>query len=91
MSLLAAEIGDFNAGDGDINVVYYKEISEDKSLGRGFQIGHSYFCGREEEGCNEEWMRSVVEFDILPMLREYWFDEPDKLSRWEKNLRGVFE
>lgn len=68
-----------------------KEITEDKSLGRGFQIGHSYFCGREELGCTDEWMRSVVEFDILPMLGEYWFDEPDKLSRWEKNLRGVFD
>lgn len=68
-----------------------KEITEDKSLGRGFQIGHSYFCGREESGCTDEWMRSVVEFDILPMLGEYWFDEPDKLSRWEKNLRGVFD
>ena len=68
-----------------------KEIAEDKSLGRGFQIGHSYFCGREEAGCSEEWMHSVVEFDILPMLGEYWFDEPDKLSRWEKNLRGVFD
>ena len=68
-----------------------KEITDDKSLGRGFQIGHSYFCGREETGCTDEWMRSVVEFDILPMLGEYWFDEPDKLTRWEKNLRGVFD
>ena len=68
-----------------------KEITDDKSLGRGFQIGHSYFCGREETGCTDEWMRSVVEFDILPMLGEYWFDEQDKLSRWEKNLRGVFD
>ena len=68
-----------------------KEITEDKSLGRGFQIGHSYFCGREAAGCSDEWMRSVVEFDILPMLSEYWFDEPTKLQRWEKNLRGVFD
>ena len=68
-----------------------KEITEDKSLGRGFQIGHSYFCGRETVGCTDEWMRSVVEFDILPMLSEYWFDEPAKLQRWEKNLRGVFD
>lgn len=68
-----------------------KEISEDKSLGRGFQIGHSYFCGREELGCTDAWMRSVVEFDILPMLNEYWFDEPAKLQRWEKTLRGVFD
>lgn len=68
-----------------------KEITEDKALGRGFQIGHSYFCGREQAGCTDEWMRSVVEFDILPMLSEYWFDEPTKLQRWEKNLRGVFD
>lgn len=68
-----------------------KEIAEDSSLGRGFQIGHSYFCGREETGCTEEWMRAVVEFDIIPMLSEYWFDEPAKLKRWENNLRGVFD
>lgn len=67
-----------------------RDIYEDKSLGPGFRIGHSYFCGREELGCTEEWMRSVVEFDILPTLREYWFDEPKKLGLWEKNLRGVF-
>ncbi len=68
-----------------------KEIAEDPSLGRGFRIGHSYFCGREENGCTADWMRSVVEFDILPMLAEYWFDEPTKLQRWENNLRGVFD
>lgn len=68
-----------------------RAIIEDRSLGRGFQIGHSYFCGREENECSEEWMRSVVEFDILPMLNEYWFDEPVKLQRWGKNLRGVFD
>lgn len=66
-------------------------ISDDKSLGRGFQIGHSYFCGREKNECTEEWMRSVVEFDILPMLSEYWFDEPEKLQRWEGNLNSVFK
>lgn len=80
----------FNALIDQIKVLN-KEITEDKSLGRGFQIGHSYFCGREEKGVDDEWMRSVVEFDILPMLGEYWFDEPTKLQRWEKNLRGVFD
>ena len=80
----------FNALIEQIKILN-KEITEDKSLGRGFQIGHSYFCGREELGCTDEWMQSVVEFDILPMLSEYWFDEPNKLSKWEKNLRGVFD
>lgn len=68
-----------------------KEIADDKSLGRGFQIGHSYFCGRDSDGCTIDWMRSVVEFDILPMLSEYWFDEPKKLEGWETTLRGVFD
>lgn len=65
-----------------------KEIAADSSLGKGFCIGHSYFCGREE--CTDEWMMEVVEYDIIPMLREYWFDEPAKLQRWENLLRGVF-
>lgn len=66
-----------------------RTISKDKSLGAGFQIGHSYFCGREELGCSDRWMRSVVEYDIIPTLNEYWFDNPDELQRWERNLRGV--
>lgn len=66
-----------------------KEIAADKSLGKGFCIGHSYFCGQEL--CTDEWLRSVVEYDILPMLAEYWFDDNNKLQRWENILRGVFQ
>ncbi|MCI5837053.1 MAG: EVE domain-containing protein [Veillonellaceae bacterium] len=65
-----------------------QEIARDKSLGKGFCIGHSYFCGREE--CNKEWLRAVVDYEVLPMLAEYWFDETDKLQHWENDLRGVF-
>lgn len=68
-----------------------KEIAEDNSLGRGFRIGHSYFCGRKPGECTTEWMQAVVEFDIIPMLAEYWFDDQSKLQRWEKNLRGIFD
>lgn len=68
-----------------------KDISDDKSLGRGFRIGHSYFCGCDKDDCTTDWMRAVVEFDILPMLEEYWFDEPSKLQQWKNNLRGVFD
>ncbi len=64
------------------------EITRDNSLGRGFCIGHSYFCGQKE--CTEEWLVEVVEYDIIPMLSEYWFDEPTKLMGWENQLRGVF-
>ena len=66
-----------------------KEISMDKSLGKGFCIGHSYFCGQSE--CTEEWLQAIVDYDILPMLSEYWFDDLNKLQRWENILRGVFQ
>ena len=66
-----------------------REIAGDVSLGRGFCIGHSYFCGRTPQTCTEKWMYMTVEYDILPMLREYWFDEPEKVQKWEVRLRGV--
>lgn len=65
------------------------EITLDKSLGKGFCIGHSYFCGRDI--CTDEWMHSIVDYDILPMLSEYWFDDPNKLQRWKNILQGVFQ
>lgn len=66
-----------------------REIAADKSLGKGFCIGHSYFCNADD--CIEEWMKDVVDFDILPMLSEYWFDDSSKLQRWESILHGVFQ
>jgi len=66
-----------------------KEIAKDKSLGTGFCIGHSYFCGVKQ--CTEEWMKAVVEYEILPMLSEYWFDDQTKLQYWENILNGVFQ
>jgi len=65
-----------------------KEIYFDDSLGTGFRIGHSYFCGQIV--CTEEWMREVVYFDLIPMLQEYWFDDKQKLQKWENILTGVF-
>lgn len=65
------------------------EITIDKSLGKGFCIGHSYFCNKDV--CTEEWLHSVVDYDILPMLREYWFDDTSKIQRWENILQGVFQ
>ena len=66
-----------------------REIAADKSLGKGFCIGHSYFCGAKE--CTTEWMMDVVDFDILPMLSEYWFDDLSKVQRWENTLHGIFQ
>lgn len=62
-----------------------REIAEDDSLGEGFRIGHSYFC--TNINISDEWLRSVVEFELIPLLKEYWFDEPTKVKDWSHVLR----
>ena len=66
-----------------------QEITKDKSLGKGFCIGHSYFCGQDI--CTAEWLHSVVDYDILPMLSEYWFDNENRYMHWQNILKAVFQ
>ena len=60
-------------------------IENDESLGRGFRIGHSYFCTKNE--IDDMWLDSVISYELLPLLQEYWFDEPNKVRDWEYALR----
>lgn len=64
-----------------------EEISSDESLGEGFCIGHSYLCGLEEGDATEERLSAIVEYEVAPMLREYWFDDPDRAWNWANDLR----
>jgi 5-methylcytosine-specific restriction protein B len=64
-----------------------EDIENDASLGEGFCIGHSYFC--EQEECTEEWLSDVIEYDLIPMINEYWFDDKTKAIKWADRLRGV--
>ncbi|MDR2638252.1 MAG: AAA family ATPase, partial [Helicobacteraceae bacterium] len=68
-----------------------EEIGEDASLGMGFRIGHSYFCANEHDVIDDAWLSSVVEYELLPLLSEYWFDEPSKVEDWTNKLRGVLK
>ena len=76
----------------DVVVSLNRAIAQDASLGKGFCIGHSYFCGQQRADEEEMlgWMSAVVDYDIVPMLEEYWFDEPDKVAFWRNRLQGVF-
>ena len=60
-----------------------KVIENDDSLGSGFCIGHSYLCNL---GDNYD-LGNIVEYDIIPMLREYWFDNDETFNREVQNLR----
>ena len=83
----------FNSATFDSLIDKIKELNgdilKDPSLGKGFCIGHSYFCNLEE--CTDDVLKDIVDFDIIPMLSEYWFDDNTKLQKWENILRGVFQ
>lgn len=64
-------------------------ISSDESLGDGFRIGHSYFCTDDE--ITDEWLKSVVEYEVIPLIKEYWFDEPTKVRDWSATLRSAIK
>lgn len=50
-------------------------IEATPDLGRGYCVGHSYFCPRPGETADWAWYRRVVETEIAPLLDEYWFDD----------------
>ncbi len=58
------------------------------NLGKGFCIGHSYFCSPPNENQSEsEWYHCILEFEIMDLLQEYWWDEKQKAEDWINKLR----
>ncbi|MBR1688464.1 MAG: AAA family ATPase [Prevotella sp.] len=64
-------------------------IRKDDSLGSGFCIGHSYFCNQTT--CDEAWLSDVVDYDLTPMLREYWFDNDKKFQEESERLKQLMQ
>ena len=62
-------------------------IADDDSLGTGFCIGHSYLCDLGDDYDLE----SIVEYDIIPMLREYWFDNDERFNSEVQKLRSAIK
>ena len=73
---------------GDSISAINQRIREDKDLGPGFRIGHSYFVpSGNEDSPDERWFRTIVETQIEPLLREYWFDRPETVAELLETLR----
>ena len=66
-------------------------ISNDESLGDGFCIGHSYFCNLLPDTIDDQVLSGIVEYELIPLLKEYWFDEPIKVKDWIINLRSAIK
>ena len=59
-------------------------IVTDESLGEGFKIGHSYFV--TDEVIDDLFLKEIIEYEIVPTLKEYWFDELNKALEWQRRL-----
>ena len=66
-----------------------KTIIHDDSLGSGFCIGHSYFCNLKN--VDDVLLKEIVEYDIIPMIREYWFDNDNKFNEESHKLREALK
>ncbi len=69
---------------GELN----EKIRKDNELGSGFEIGHSYFVPREGDETSDAWYEDIVDTQIEPLLREYWFDSPTDVSATVARLKG---
>lgn len=65
------------------------DIALDESLGKGFCIGHSYVS--ELDDADENNLNRIVEYEIIPLITEYWFDEPERVINWENKLRNAIQ
>ena len=55
----------------DLNTV----IAEDEMLGPHFKIGHSFVAPTDSQSDGRAWFTGVIDTEIAPLLREYWFDD----------------
>jgi 5-methylcytosine-specific restriction protein B len=55
-------------------------IISDSSVGRGFEVGHSYFCSSTDSH-NDVWISSIINNEVIPLITEYWFDNSSKTEQ----------
>ena len=63
------------------------EISKDEAnLGAGYRIGHSFFTPVGPVTDFRKWFQAIVRYEILPLLEEYWIDDPKTVQQFRLAL-----
>lgn len=68
-----------------LNTMIRKDTS---SLGSGYQIGHSFFVPIPGQAADASWLQEIIDCEIIPLLEEYWCDDPDELNEAKRIARG---
>ncbi|WP_417375677.1 AAA family ATPase [Gimesia maris] len=65
-----------------------QEITDDPLLGENYQIGHSFFCPKGEDfsGLSRDWYEGIIQTEIVPLLKEYWFDNAKRVEQAQEGL-----
>jgi GTPase subunit of restriction endonuclease len=65
-----------------------QDIRDDPLLGENYELGHSFFLPKGDNfgGLDQNWYRRVMRTEIVPLLKEYWFDNPKQAKEAEKRL-----
>ena len=56
------------------------QIRENPYLGKGYEIGHSFFCHKNPTDEEVAWYQMIIETEIGPLLESYWPDESEKVQ-----------
>lgn len=62
-----------------------KTIKKDDNLKEWFGIGHSYFCNVPDNP-SKDWYQSIINSEIGPLIKEYWFDNESFADECIKKL-----
>lgn len=60
--------------------------SDTANLGPGYRLGHSFFVPSMPVADAESWLADVLTHEILPLLQEYWVDDPKQLNAARQSL-----
>jgi MoxR-like ATPase len=64
-----------------------QEIAKDEAnLGVGYRIGHSFFTPTAPVPDFGKWFQSIVSYEIMPLLEEYWIDDPKLVQQFRITL-----
>jgi hypothetical protein len=73
------------AGMKDLNGLIHEDT---RNLGWGYCIGHSFFCPGKGITPDDAWYQEVIEYEIAPLLREYWVDDGSRCEAELEKLKG---
>ncbi len=67
-------------------------IAKATELGEGFLVGHSYFCAYPDAknlliSDRKAWLADIIDLEVGPLLKEYWFDNAKKYEEVLQQLR----